>query len=512
MPRSDSPPKKRKIDSAEQAGRGGAERQWEEGTSARTDRLPAALALSDRTRLSRPSPSIDSRSPTRESSARSRSSSPTKNPFDLERLVKPVIMKPFPANTLSVLPADVSNLYSAVRGISSFSDSIYPREVEAELRRIMDMPPRDNCFRKSAAGPEADEQHRLQDLQHQQPGSMHLGQSGAGKPLTEEELLAEMRRRPTTNASPRGVALGELQRVLELREMALYLERQGASEVVWNSELHGPLLRLGLRHHPRVESINVTTARIDPAFIPRCSGPDSLPASGKMVDFALCLSLAAGDRCPPSYWSAPVLPDPAATTRNVIPGDDDEADRDEALAGRIRAAADRTAAKWGPAHAAVNQTAYRPLLHKPLAVAIETKLDAAAIKARTQLGLWTAAWHKRMAAQMSLGPSPESGGEASGGRSETTEMATAGAGAGGVEGGVMTPNLPLVTLPLLLALGHEWKLMFACDRGSRIEILGDVAIGNTQTVTGIYTILAVLLELGDWIQGPFQSWIDSVFS
>lgn len=67
---------------------------------------------------------------------------------------------------------------------------------------------------------------------------------------------------------------------------------------------------------------------------------------------------------------------------------------------------------------------------------IETKIGGAnSEEGRLQLGIWTAAWHIRMAAL-------------------------------GVGGGKNGPSLP--TLPLILTHDHEWSLYFAVDRGHKI--------------------------------------------
>lgn len=533
-PRSGSRPKKRRIDgvgratfaAAEQSSGGvGDERQRLSSSGAPSEGQPPTLALTERTRLTA---SFASRSPTRESSANSRSSSPVQNSFDLARLEKPVLLKS--AGDNPPLPTDISELYDAVFNISSYSDGIYPLEVEAELKGIMHIPPRDHCFRKPASGP----------LRQEGPESGDAGPSSSGLadteklPTRQDELLQYLYRHTPVDTSTRGLALSELQRVLELCEMASYLARQSSSEAVWNSQVHGPLLELGLRNHHRVESINATTAGIASAFMPRCSAPNNLPASGKMIDFALCLSLACDNRCPPTPWSAPPLvapsartadpkapqpPQPrrAASTRRRIGDGEDE--HDMALDDRIcEATARAAAATWDRAHASVNQTAYTPLTRKPVAVAVavaEAQRDGAADQALTQLGLWTAAWHKRMAAiaqgsESGLGASGYDGGDggaARGGQDENEEADEAGDGVGNGEGG----GVAVVTLPLVMVLGHGWKLMIACDRGDHVDILRDLTMGSTNSVDGIYSILAVLRQLGDWIQGPFRTWIDSVF-
>jgi len=63
---------------------------------------------------------------------------------------------------------------------------------------------------------------------------------------------------------------------------------------------------------------------------------------------------------------------------------------------------------------------------------------------------------------------------------------------------------------VLLILGHEWKLSFVCDRGDRLEIVGEMLLGDTSSLLGLYTLVAVVRELGDWIEGPFRLWISDL--
>ncbi|KAK4032939.1 hypothetical protein C8A01DRAFT_20045, partial [Parachaetomium inaequale] len=87
-----------------------------------------------------------------------------------------------------------------------------------------------------------------------------------------------------------------------------------------------------------------------------------------------------------------------------------------------------------------------------------------------QLGVWTAAWHRRI---------------------ETL----------GVGGGKPGPQLP--TLPLILTHDHECSLYFAFDRLDKIEVFGRMQIGMTDNLPNIYQLLTVLGFLGAWIDTPF---------
>ncbi|KAF5979015.1 hypothetical protein FCOIX_5560 [Fusarium coicis] len=78
------------------------------------------------------------------------------------------------------------------------------------------------------------------------------------------------------------------------------------------------------------------------------------------------------------------------------------------------------------------------------APSIKTKIaNGGAEEARVQLGVWVAAWHQRI--RMLMGP-----------------------------------KQAIVTLPLILVLEHKWQLLFACYRGSHIDIVESVDIGDTK--------------------------------
>jgi hypothetical protein len=129
----------------------------------------------------------------------------------------------------------------------------------------------------------------------------------------------------------------------------------------------------------------------------------------------------------------------------------------------------------------INQTAYTPLWYTPIAVSIETKVDGMNEEGRTQLATWTAAWHERMRRFI-----------------DNT-------GDGGQDNRV-------ITLPVLLIVEHSWVLSFVCDRGDELEVVGDLPLGDTRTLTGLYTLVAVVQELGDRIARPFCEWMERVLA
>ncbi|KAF4974224.1 hypothetical protein FZEAL_8862 [Fusarium zealandicum] len=130
----------------------------------------------------------------------------------------------------------------------------------------------------------------------------------------------------------------------------------------------------------------------------------------------------------------------------------------------------------------VNQTTYGPVRNDPIALVIETKISVGELEeARLQLGIWIAAWHQRIHALI----------EASSARAAA---------------------IPIITLPLIITMEHEWRLLFACDRGDSIEIIEDIAIGDTRGLIGLYTILATLRTLASWMQEEYLNWIKRLFN
>lgn len=180
----------------------------------------------------------------------------------------------------------------------------------------------------------------------------------------------------------------------DIKQAAEACRAQGASEAAWNVDVHGPLLKLALAPFPSLSRDILTHARISKPFIPemKASSPYDFTRS-KMID-----------------WGVRVRPPPATFSR-------------------IQALVDELPDN----QSSVNQTIYGPVRYEPIAISIESKIAIGALEeARLQLGVWVAAWHRRMSALLPANQEP------------------------------------IITLPLILIMEHEWYLLFACDRGDRI--------------------------------------------
>lgn len=185
----------------------------------------------------------------------------------------------------------------------------------------------------------------------------------------------------------------------EVLEAANICQVEQAAESTWNLEVHGPLLKLAFAPFPCLRRDLLTAARISKPFLPEMQ-------AGTMYDYTRAKMIDIGVRvCPP--------PPVANGISQVLIG----------LPDSTRC---------------VNQTTYGPVRNHPIALVIETKIAVGELEeARLQLGVWVAAWHRRIQLLIEASPSPA-----------------------GVDG--------IVTLPLIIVMEHDWRLLFACDRGDKI--------------------------------------------
>lgn len=174
-------------------------------------------------------------------------------------------------------------------------------------------------------------------------------------------------------------------------------------------------------------------------FAPKWLGAEGNPSVSKIVGFVILLSLepelptfleprkpAEGPRAKPS--AAPT--DMAnATSGNATPTSNSSTLQAKE-ASQLHAAIVSKISSRPADENVLNQTRYSPLTHSPSAISLETKTSVGSLEeAKVQLGVWTAASHKRMG--LLLG----------------------------------SHDRRIVTLPFLLAVEHDWKLFFACDGG-----------------------------------------------
>ena len=370
----------------------------------------------------------------RSSKGSRRAASPVKNITGLQRLDKPVLFDSLDDNAgLTQLPEDVRELYYDIFAATKYQTGIYPAEIRTEIEALYaGHPPPGSVYRKPGGG---DDQDGMGQQEERFFGDLPVSALFAG---TAEGATFQGR-----------IAHAEFYKVRGIKDRARECLTLRRAEAAWNAKVHEPLLELALsRRHTSVIYENATSARILPYFLP-CLITGEV-AEGKMVDFVLAPNLGS------------------------------ESELDIAIQNKlVELAKQMRSSGLVSAHLCVNQTDYPPLMRSPAAVTMETKVAGASLEeGRLQLGVWTAAWHRRM------------------------EML-------GVGGGKPGPQLP--TLPLILTHDHEWSLYFAVDRLDKIEIFGPMQIGMTDNLPNIYQLLTVLGFLGAWIDTTFRSWVINAF-
>ncbi|KAK1827751.1 hypothetical protein QBC39DRAFT_266464 [Podospora conica] len=357
-----------------------------------------------------------------------RSASPVKNIAGLQRLDKPVLFGGLEANAAkSQLPRDAQQLYHDIYRVTKFQQGLFPPEIRRHIEAEYD-----GQYHPDSVYRPVDER-----------------EGGGEEPFFDYLPVAHLFTNTQEGVSTQSrIAHAEFYRLCAIRDAARQCLALRRAEASWNSLVHEPLLHLALASRRKfVVCENATSARILPCFQPSLVTGEV--AGAKMVDFALAPNLAS---------------DP---------------DIDSAIQTRLLQMAKQMKSPAGLASLCVNQTDYNPLARFPTAITVETKVGGGnPEEGRMQLGIWTAAWHKRM---------------------ETL----------GVTG--RNPPLPLPTLPLILTHDHEWSLYFAVDRLERIDICGPMPIGMTDNIPNIYQLLAVLRLLVTWIETEFRPWIINAF-
>ena len=360
--------------------------------------------------------------------SRSRSTSPAKTTTALGNLDKPVRFPTMAENAVAQLPADARGLYKRIRNIVVHHEAFMPLSIREDIDSAAGCRHRKTWFYHDAGMSEVDTRPLDSDAARDATDNHDSDNDDDNddddddddddKPPGPSYSERRQRRQP----SPRMAALAELDILVDLVATANSCRVLGRHEATWNMEVHSPLFRLALDRpdcaHVLVEA--VTHASIAPPFLPPWKAAlDGTEARGetvdsKRLDFVLALFVDPGSPREQHGW----------------PGRRRETD--STLAEAIREAVASM-----PMSVGVNQLAYAPLRYSPIAVGVESKTGMSNLEeGRRQLGVCTAAWHRRMHALMA----------------QKTYMT----------------GEKIVTLPLLLIVEHEWRLSFAVDAGDAI--------------------------------------------
>ncbi|KAH8159240.1 hypothetical protein CIB48_g8994 [Xylaria polymorpha] len=284
-----------------------------------------------------------------------------------------------------------------------------------------------------------------------------------------------------------------LSRIRRIRHQAISSTKFQRHECGWNNRVHMPLLELAFESESESESepdsVSVSeeqcswkaSIRVEPAMFATISR-ESIPRLGKLFtgsDAGSVLAWSASEESINTGQSTS-QPDPTPTRPN---SDSKKVDyvvvvdvvKDAPLKKIIL---ELILSVWDGALAHVNQTAYQAVSESLIAVSIETETISSSRDPLLQLAIWVAAWHQRM------------------GQLRTIRLRHAMR--------VNDPKQPkLVSVPLIVATGHDWDIYFACDEGSSITLRGPLRIGSTATDLQLHILLCSLKAVKSWIKKTF---------
>jgi hypothetical protein len=233
--------------------------------------------------------------------------------------------------------------------------------------------------------------------------------------------------------------------VVEISEAAAECLDDSLPESSWNTEVHSRVLQLALRGYWRCRGIwytDVSASKIHDLSLLPLLA-NGTPMQSKMVDYALLIK------------------------------------PDENLTRRI------TAKLRTEGRPSINHSMAEHLRFSPIAISIETKRAAIGEDdAHVQLAMLVAAHFARLrqlTAAVTADTKPPN------------------------DRPFHPPKLPI--LPIVVVQGHDWKLMIAeAVSPHQVKILRDIHLGSTDSLLGIYRLMAEIRRLACWVDEEYRPW------
>ncbi|KAI0146815.1 hypothetical protein GGR57DRAFT_478399 [Xylariaceae sp. FL1272] len=372
---------------------------------------------------------------------RSRSASPKKSRTGLHLLEKPIAT--ITEAVHESLHRDIQSLYLDIQNAVEFKQVILPSDLPALTTTLGRKPP-PSCFRD---------------------------------PDPEDE-----------NAIPRAIATHDgLCRIHRAAVKSALCQRH---EPGWNNLVHTPLLDLVFRsdNGTNKELSDTVVAEFEPLMAATIAG-DSIP---RYAGAGLACSVSTSSAGESSERTDSKVEDVVDLTQVHSSSNSKKVDYalvlhlpdGSDLLNLVRDLAKEVAIRNGVTAPHINQSTYTPIAYAPIAVSIETKTPFSPDDPLVQLGLWTAAWHKRM---------------------EHLRSHLSWSGVDGKE------EQLLVSLPLIQVVGHQWHVYFACDEGKSIKMYGPVSLGSTESLMSIYALFTSLQAIKVWIETEFYDGMKAWF-
>jgi hypothetical protein len=64
---------------------------------------------------------------------------------------------------------------------------------------------------------------------------------------------------------------------------------------------------------------------------------------------------------------------------------------------------------------------------------------------------------------------------------------------------------------MIQVVGDRWYVWFAMWHETRIVMVRELAIGDTETLIGLYQLVASLKAIAEWIETEYRTWVESAF-
>ncbi|KAJ2998412.1 hypothetical protein NUW58_g330 [Xylaria curta] len=298
----------------------------------------------------------------------------------------------------------------------------------------------------------------------------------------------------------------ELEVLQEIQDEAASSKTENRHEGHWASMVYASLLRHVFKQEVRVE--NVSTATMEGDSIPFLrepgTGSNSSASNGLDISSEFCVTVTGSSLS--SIYSIKSMLKGTRDPRNLahvqsrggvkivdfalVMNPPEQSPLREAISNLITEICDE-----GRRH--VNQTAYQPIKDNVIAVSIEAKTELSAVDPLLQLGLWTAAWHKRMRAlRRELFAAHTAGIHDEGRRLMLCEEER---------------RKRLITVPVVTVVGHQWDMYFAFFGAHSITMHGPVKLGCTGSLLDTYVLVASLRAIQGWIQKTFKKAMEDWF-
>ncbi|KAI0865113.1 hypothetical protein F4860DRAFT_527838 [Xylaria cubensis] len=301
-------------------------------------------------------------------------------------------------------------------------------------------------------------------------------------PLPEEIIRSRPRFDAKTYALYENTELGRIQRA------AIYLKSNNAHECGWSSGVNEPLLR-HVFDNEKMTVINVSTATMEGDSVPgglmndeevEDSVPGGLMNDEEVEDAPAAMFEPAVSLFSVSSDASTSTTSQAATHQTKIvdlvlvlklPESSNLQKKITKLIYRVD--------KICRHH--VNQTSYECVQKSVIALSVKARREFSGVDPLIQLGVWTAAWHKRMTF---------------------------------LRGCVLnahTPNLDkgeqdklLIPVPFITTVGPRWSLYFAFFESDSIRLRGPIITTVTTNIVNMYVLVAWLRAVKRWIEEIFM--------